>query len=191
MNIYKKLGKTKVIAICILIAVLLVGVIILLTYNKEGVSTVISKTSLQKVIEVSELNTIEYPYNSIATTYDENGKDILYHVYYEGTVKAGLDFDKIKYTVDKENKKVTLELPKIKINKVKVDINSLDYIYIEGKEKENKTQEVLEFCEADLQKKAQEEQILKLAKENAVSKINFLISPWIKSIDAEYTVEIK
>ena len=77
--------------------------------SKEGDVTTISQSSIEKILDISELSTLEYTYNAVAAGYDEDGKTLLYHVAYEGTVSAGIDFDKLKVKVNpdkKENLKI-------------------------------------------------------------------------------------
>ena len=63
--------------------------------GEEGTVTTISKASLEKVFEISELSTVDYSYNAVARAYEEDGVTPKYYVAYEGTVTAGIDFSKI------------------------------------------------------------------------------------------------
>ena len=49
---------------------------------------------------------------------------------YDATVKAGIDFDQVEISVDDETKIISVKLPEIKITDITVDIESMDYIFI-------------------------------------------------------------
>lgn len=48
----------------------------------------------------------------------------------EATVKAGIDFGHVEISVDDETKIISVKLPEIKITDITVDIESMDYIFI-------------------------------------------------------------
>ncbi len=84
--------------------------------SKEGEVTTISQSSIEKkILDISELSTLEYTYNAVAAGYDEDGKTLLYHVAYEGTVSAGIDFDKLKVKVNPDKKEIRITVPEPKI----------------------------------------------------------------------------
>jgi hypothetical protein len=87
-----------------------------------------SKSSLQKVIEINELSTVDYTYNATATKYDDDN-DAMYYVAYEGTVTAGIDFNEIGIDVLKEEKKVIITIPAVEIHSTKVDMGTMEYIF--------------------------------------------------------------
>lgn len=189
--------KAKIIAVGCLLGVVVIGVSGFLIpkalhSNKEQVTT-ITKSSLEKVIEISDLSTLDYTYNSITDVLDEDGETIKYHVAYEGVVTAGIDFERVDVSVDEETKKVTITIPEADIQNVDVDMGTLEYIFEEKKyETETVSQEAYKACRADLEKKATEENnLLSVAKENAVDVVNALITPWVEQIDEEYQVEVK
>ena len=51
--------------------------------GEEGTVTTISKASLEKVFEISELSTVDYSYNAVARAYEEDGATPKYYVAYE------------------------------------------------------------------------------------------------------------
>lgn len=189
--------KAKIIAVGCLLGVVVIGVSGFLIpkalhSNMEQVTT-ITKSSLEKVIEISDLSTLDYTYNSITDVLDEDGETIKYHVAYEGVVTAGIDFERVDVSVDEETKKVTITIPEADIQNVDVDMGTLEYIFEEKKyETETVSQEAYKACRADLEKKAtNENNLLSVAKENAVDVVNALITPWVEQIDEEYQVEVK
>ncbi|MCI5494086.1 MAG: DUF4230 domain-containing protein [Lachnospiraceae bacterium] len=162
-------------------------------FGKEGEMTTISKSSLEKVFEISELSTSDYTYNAIATAYDEDGETVRYYVAYDGTVTAGIDFNKVDITVDKEKKCVRIKLPESKILKTTVDFGSIEYIFKKDKyDTETVSQEAYKLCEDDLNKRAEKEKdLLSLANENAKTIVEAMIRPWIQQLDEEYTIDIQ
>lgn len=161
--------------------------------GEKGKVTTISKASLEKVFEISELSTVDYAYNAVARAYEEDGETPKYYVAYDGTVTAGIDFSKIDIDIDEETKTITLTLPESEIQNTTVDFGSMDYIF-ENKKYETETisQEAYEMCRADLTERAAEEKdLLVLAKENAVTAVEALVNPWVQQLDEEYKVTIQ
>lgn len=88
-NIFLRLFKKKKMLLgCILVLLVVVlvvfGVVQIKRLNEEKVHT-ISKASLEKMLEISDLSTLEFTYNAIANVNDEDGKP-KYHVAYKGKV---------------------------------------------------------------------------------------------------------
>ena len=161
--------------------------------GEEGTVTTISKASLEKVFEISELSTVDYSYNAVARAYEEDGATPKYYVAYEGTVTAGIDFSKIVIDIDEDTKIITITLPESEIQNTTVDFGSMDYIFENKKyETETVSQEAYELCKTDLARRAAKENVLMtLAKENAVTAVEALVDPWVQQIDGEYKVNIK
>lgn len=183
--------QTKIIIILSLVLILVVGILLAIT-NNSGQLTTISKSSLQKVIEINELSTVDYTYNATATKYDENN-DAMYYVAYEGMVTAGIDFNEIRIEVIKEEKKVKITIPEVEIHSTKVDMGTMEYIFKRNKyETEDISQEAYKLCKDDLKARIEKENVLHdTARENAISSVEALFKPWIDTIDNSYTVEIK
>lgn len=184
--------QTKIIIILSLVLILVVGILLAITQNNSGQLTTISKSSLQKVIEINELSTVDYTYNATATKYDENN-DAMYYVAYEGTVTAGIDFNEIGIEVIEEEKKVKITIPEVEIHSTKVDMGTMEYIFTKNKyETEDISQEAYKLCKDDLKARIEKENVLHdTARENAISSVEALFKPWIDTIDNSYTVEIK
>lgn len=184
--------STKFIVLGIIAVICVIVLIAIIVPNKGGQMTTISEASLEKVIEINELATVDYTYNAIATAYAENNETIKYNVAYEGVVNAGIDFKKIDIQLNEEEKVIKITLPPVEIQDIRVDSGTLDYIFIKDKyETETISEEALRICKADLEKRVSEEDLLKTAaKENAVESIKALFAPWIEVMDADYTVEI-
>lgn len=158
--------------------------------GEEGEVFTITESSLQEILDSNELSTIEYTYNSIVQVKDENDK-LKYSAYYSGIITAGIDFNKIKITVDDDNQTVNIKVPDAKINSSIVDAGSLEFIFENNKYDEKMTHsEAYEKSKEDLEKKANNnEEILRLAKENSMLAVEALLKPLIEFAGYEYTIE--
>ena len=69
----------------------------------------------------------------------------------------------------------------------------VEYIFENKKyETETVSQEAYELCKTDLARRAaKENDLMTLAKENAVTAVEALVDPWVQQIDGEYKVNIK
>lgn len=187
-------NKAKLILVLALVIIIGVGAFVLISRNKDGQLTTISKASLQKIIEINELSTVDYTYNATAAKYvEDNVEEVKYYVAYEGTVTAGIDFHKIDIDVNEDEKIVTITIPEVEIHGIRVDMGTMEYIFVKDKfETETISQEAYKLCKEDLKKRVEKEKLLySTAKENAVSSVEALFKPWIETIDKEYKVEIK
>ena len=163
-------------------------------YEKKENAQIITVSTLEKIIKVSELSTFTAVYNGIAEVKNNNNSDLTdYFVSYEARVHAGIDFDKIAITVDDEAKIIKVDIPDAYVTDINVDISSLDFIfYNQHANKSTITQEAFKACEADVQEESEKEDaILKLAQQNAVNVIKALVNPIIEQLDANYTLVIE
>ncbi|MCI8562315.1 MAG: DUF4230 domain-containing protein [Lachnospiraceae bacterium] len=158
--------------------------------GEEGKVTTISKASLDKVFEISELATADYIYNAVAKSYEEDGETVKYYVAYESTVKAGIDFSKLLVDINETGKIIKITIPDIEFQEKTVDPGTLNYIFKDEKyETENVHQEAFELCERDLEQRiANEKNLLELAEKNAIAIIKALVLPWVQQIDNGYQV---
>lgn len=182
------------IIIVILAIVLFIGFKIKKTLEPAGHEvTTVSKASLEKVLDISELSTLDYNYNAIATVYEDDNTTVKYYVAYEGTVNAGIDFSKIEVSEPDEEKHITITLPEIEIQNTNVDMGSLDYIFIKSKyNKETVSQEAYLASQKDLESRANDTvELEQMAKDNAVASVQALIQPWLDQLDEGYTVDIQ
>lgn len=162
--------------------------------GKENKKEIITSSTLEKIVEVSELSTFEAVYDGIAQVMNDKDKEqIDYYVSYKSKIKAGIDFEDVKINVDNDNKVIVVELPEIKITKVDVDITELDYIVLNKKmDKETISAEAYSACEKDAkQETSKENAIYQLAEQNAENIIEALIMPFVKQLDSEYKLEFK
>lgn len=187
-------GKYILIGLVILLAAAVL--IIFLAVSKSSrtsVPEIISKSTLEKAINVSDLSTFEAIYNGIAKVTDaDDPEKINYYVSYDAKVKAGIDFEKVDISVDAETKRITVTLPEVKITDIAVDITSLDYIFENNKANtETVSEEAYKKCIEDVTNESNnEDAIYELAKQNAQNIAEALLSPFIEQLDSDYQLVI-
>lgn len=157
----------------------------------EDVKTV-SKSSLEKILEISDLSTLDYSYNAVVDVKDENGK-VKYNLAYEGEVTSGIDFSKIAIDTDDEEKVIHILIPQAEIQEVRVDTGTMDYIFEKKSfETETVTEEAYKKAIEDLEKRASmDSNLLNMANENALDTVKALIEPWLNELDGEYRMEVE
>ena len=161
--------------------------------GEEGKTTTFSEASIRKVFEISELSTADYTYNAVARAYAEDGINVKYYVAYEGRIKVGIDFSQIEIAMNEEDKVITIMIPDIEFQEKTVDPGTLEFIFKDKKsETEQIHQEAFALCQKDLDEKtSNEKELLTLARANAKSVVEALVTPWIEQAKDEYTVNIQ
>ena len=183
-NQKKKLSGPKVkyiIGIAIMLAVVIIVLLAVSMSSKKSEPEIISKSTLEDIINVSDLSTFEAVYNGIAKVTDEdNPEKVNYYVSYD-------------ITVNTDEKIITVMLPEIKITDVNVDITSLDYIFENEKANtETVSEEAYKKCIEDVTSESNsEDAIYELAEQNARNIVEALISPFVEQLDSEYRLEIQ
>ena len=159
--------------------------------GEEGEVNTISESTLKEVLEISQMSTAEYTYNSLLQKKAEKG-ELAYSVCYNGTITAGIDFSKIEIKIDDTAKTIDVTVPEPEINSINVDAGSLEYIFEDEKyNTETVNSEAYSLAVNDLEQKAYSNtEILALAKENAISTVEALLEPWTEQI-AGYTTNVK
>lgn len=167
------------------------SVLTLTACQSKSASDVITVSTLEKIVDVSELSTYSFVYNGIAQVANEKKPDkIDYYVSYQSTVKAGINFEEIEISVDEQTKVITIDLPDIKITDIEVEVASLDFIFINSRaDTTSVSKPALEACTKDIEAEcAQQEALYELARENAEAALTALIDPFIKQLGEEYTL---
>lgn len=188
-NILSFIMKYKKYSLMCVVGVLSLSITLGFVFSKEPEVVTISETSLKEIIAASDLSTVEYTYNSIVTV--SNEKEEMYHVAYDGIVKAGFDLSQLAVVDNKEEKKITITIPEIKITSAIVDDQSLEFIFIKSKyDTETTYQEAYRESTNDLVYKAEQNDDIKImARENAVMTIKALIKPWEEQLSEGYIIE--
>ena len=131
----KKVNRRKTAVVAVIVAVILIlgvsSLVLLSKSTKKSEPSIITTSTLEKILNVSDLSTFEAIYNGFAKVVSpDDPQKIDYYVSYDATVKAGIDFDQVEISVDDETKIISVKLPEIKITDITVDIESMDYIFI-------------------------------------------------------------
>ena len=99
---------------------------------KKSEPSIVTTSTLEKILTVSDLSTFEAIYNGIAKVANpDDAQKVDYYVSYDATVKAGIDFEQVEISVDDTAKIISVKLPEVKITDITVDIESMDYIFID------------------------------------------------------------
>lgn len=178
--------------IIVFIIVVIVGSFLFFTKDKNE-PVIITSSTLQEIIDLSDLSTVEAVYNGIARVNSDLEPDkIIYYVSYKSKVRAGIDFKQIDVQVDDENKKVIVKLPRVKITDIDVDITSLDYIFVDKRANTSTvTMHSYKKCIEDVESKtARANAIFDLAEQNAKNAVEALIKPFLEHQKMDYVLEI-
>lgn len=188
-------GKKMYLIVAAAVILVLVLIILLMgNSEKDDKKEIITESTLEKIIDVSDLSTYEAVYNGIAPVSNKkDGKKTDYYVSYEAKVKAGIDFKQVKIAVDEKKKKISISVPEVEITDTNVDITTLDFIFENKKaETETVTQEAYKAAIEDVKKEIIDKDALyTLAADNAKNVIEALVKPFVKQLDDEYALEIK
>ena len=192
----KAINKKIVIAVAAgALALILVGILVVLLPKgvKKSEPSIITTSTLEKILNVSDLSTFEAIYNGVAkVTNPDDPQEIDYYVSYNATVKAGIDFEQVVISVDEDAKIISVKLPKIKISDITVDIESMDYIFVnDDANTETVSEEAYKKCIDDVTRESNNETaIFELAEQNAKNIVEALIRPFVSSLDSEYQLQI-
>ena len=194
----KKLSFRQIIKYIRLLCFIIVAIIVFLfvkekIVKRDSIPEIISKSTLEKVINVSDLSTFEAIYNGVASVVnEEKPENIDYYVSYEAKVKAGIDFEQVNLEVNEDEKRITVTLPEVKITDVNVDIASLDYIFMNKRANtETVSAQAYKKCIEDVTNESNSTTaIYELAKQNAHNIVEALIKPFVEQLDSKYELKI-
>ncbi len=194
----KKDGGKRILLAAVGIAVIVLAVFIavplLFKGSKADRTSVITVSTLEKIVNTSELSTFTAVYNGIAKVMNEKKpEEVDYYVSYEATVEAGIDLDQVNITMDAETKTVTVTIPGVRITDSTVDIHTMDFIFYNDKANTSSvTQEAYAACEADVDEETKtHEAILDLANQNAVNVVKALLAPFIEQAGSDYSLVVE
>jgi len=182
----------------LIIGVLLIILTIIFLVNREGSIKTKVKTSLDRVVEKSDLETVNFTYNVIAKQCKDKNKcnkksnnidDFEYVISCKGTITTGIDFKEVKIEIDKSNKTLVVKMPKSEIK----DTNILTMKLLNGADiPANELPSARALCEETISEKSKnDEKVISATKEQAEVVLESFYQQWIKSIDEEYKVEVK
>ena len=150
---------------------------------------VVTVSTLQEIVKVSRLSTFTSVYNGVAQVMNqEKPEETDYYVSYEAKVYAGIDFSEVQFRVDNEKKVIYVDLPEVDITKIDVDIASMDFIFYNDKANAaTVSQAAYAACEEDARRESEkQEDIFRLARQNAGNVLTALIRPIVEQMDPEF-----
>ncbi len=181
----------KILLLILITTVVVIGYKI---WEREQIKAEITAIStIEKMIDISELYTFQAVYNGIAEVENKNKADkIDYYVSYEAKLQAGFDFEELKVEVDNKNEIIRITIPEISIMHVNVDYASMEFMFQNDKtNKSAVTGEAYNVCIDDAtNESAKIDPIFKLAEENARNVITALVNPFINQMDRKYKLDI-
>ncbi len=199
-RIINKIGIRNTVILVLVIVVLIFSVVLFGGKNTEDQIKIEAKSTLDHLSEKSDLETTKFKYSGIVKVCkskkcSKNAEfdEYKYFVSYEGYITAGIDFKQIDVEVDKVNKKLILNMPDVEIQKVTLNTNSLDRIFVEDKwDKPEVLANDTKICNEDLEKRSESDETIKqIARENTKTVLAEFFIPWIEIYDKEYSIEIR
>lgn len=167
--------------------------------NKEGQIKMKVKSTLEKVVEKSDLETVTITYNVIAKKCKDeencdkksnNISDFQYVVSCKGSIAAGIDFQKIKVDVDEKDKKVIVKVPDATI----IDEPNIHSIkFLNGNElSASELPNARKLCQETVKEKSElDQKLIPAAKEQSRVVLEEFYNQWIKAYDSSYHVVIE
>lgn len=167
--------------------------------NKEGQIKMQVKSTLEKVVEKSDLETVTITYNVIAKKCKDeencdkksnNISDFQYVVSCKGSIVAGIDFQKIKVEVDEKDKKVIVKVPDATI----IDEPNIHSIkFLNGNElSASELPNARKLCQETVKEKSElDQKLIPAAKEQSRVVLEEFYNQWIKAYDSSYHVVIE
>ena len=189
----------KKICLLLIIIILFIFGIKMIIFNKDGDVKNQVKTILDRVVQKSELETVTITYNVIAkkckneTNCDKssnNIKDFKYVVSCQGTITAGIDFDKVNVEVDEIKKNIIIHIPEASI---KGDPNILSINFLNGNELgAAELTNARNLCQETTKERSQSDgKLIPAATEQARIVLEEFYKQWIKAFNSSYTIEIR
>ena len=195
----EKKGLVKKILSIVLIVLVISGTGIFFFTNKKEKIEVKVKSTLDKIVEKSDLETVNITYNVIAKKCKKeeecdkssnNINDFQYVVSCKGTITAGIDFKDVEIEVNKKEKKVIVNVPDATI-KGEPNIGSIKFLNgneVDAQELPN----ARKLCqETTMEKSEQDNKLIPAAKEQARVVLEEFYREWIKAYDSSYQIEVK
>ena len=142
-----------------------------------------SHSDLINTKDISMLSVSEFVYNGIAQREKEDGS-IDYNVFYKSTVKVSIDANKIEYTINEKEKKVTFNFPEFTIENPVIDVDSFSFI---PSRNDLFVRDAIALCRNDALSEAKNsEKLISSAQENLKSIVEAWYSPVLEGYTFEY-----
>lgn len=195
LSSFFKKKKTQYVLFGVFLTLALLLILVLIAnLSTSPVKSFVTYSTLENMLNVSELSTFEAIYNGIAEVPNpDKPNKIDYHVSYEAHVKAGIDFDKIDYSIEHDDKQISIILPAPSVTSIIVDIGSLDFIFENNRANTSTVSEqAYKACIEDVTREsANQKAIYTLAAQNAENIVEALTRPFITQLDNSYSLIIR
>ncbi len=159
--------------------------------SKEGETIIETSSSLDKILDLHDLETFEYPYSAVATVKNEKGKE-LYHIKYNASIVMAVDLSKVNTDIFEEDKKIVITVPDAEIKSYNIDYGNLQYMKEEKYNSDNIINEARNAVKEDLDIRLSDEkqEMFAIAKENARLYLEAWTKPIVDQFYSEYSLEI-
>lgn len=162
-------------------------------------TTILTSSQLEQVLQIDDLSVCAITYNGVAEVpQKKHPNKVAYYVSYEAVAKASLNMGDIKVRIDDnagegQPKKIIVTLPKIQVKEINVDMGSLEYMFVKkSANTADVSEEAYAACIADAGEECREnEELLRMARENAENAVKALTNPIIESQDESYELVIQ
>jgi hypothetical protein len=199
MEVEKNKNKKSKKLLLIVLIIIAIIVVILLIPKKEREIKVKIKSTLEKVVEKSDLETVNITYNVIAKKCkDDNNcnkssndiNEFEYVVSCKGQLTAGIDFSKIDIEVDDKNKKVIVFMPEATLTD---EPNIISVKFLNGQDIDaSELPNARRLCQETAKEKSdKDKKLIPAAKEQSRVVLEQFYKQWIKAYDSSYDVEVK
>jgi len=181
----------RIMIIIILMLIIVIGTISNLNRDEDKVQLELV-SELDKIVQISELNTYNAVYNGVAKSTHRNADgSVDYYISYEAVIKLGINFEEISFSAYDELKTIFVLIPEIEMLEVNVDIGSLDYIFInKGIDESTILDEAYQLCIADARDESMSEsEIFTLARQNTENIVKALVNPFIENSYPDYVLD--
>ena len=183
----------------LLLVFIVLLVVLFVNFNKEGQIKMKVKSTLEKIVEKSDLETVTFTYNVIAKQCKDdevcdkatnNINNFKYVVSCKGSIVAGIDFKKIAVDVNQKNKKVVIKIPEATIID---EPNILSIKFLNGNElPASELPNARRLCQETIKEKSSvDEKLIPAAKEQSIIVLEEFYNQWIKAYNSSYRVEVK
>lgn len=162
-------------------------------------TTILTSSQLEEVLQIDDLSVCSITYNGVAEVpQKKHPNKVAYYVSYEAIAKASLNMEDIKVQIDDnvgegQPKKIIVTLPQIQVKEINVDMGTMEYMFIKkSANTADVSEEAYAACIADAGEECREnEELLRMARENAEDLVKALTNPIIENQDEPYNLVIQ
>ncbi len=162
-------------------------------------TTILTSSQLEEVLQIEDLSVCAITYNGVAEVpQKKHPNKVAYYVSYEAIAKASLNMEDIKVQIDDnvgegQPKKIIVTLPQIQVKEINVDMGTMEYMFIKkSANTADVSEEAYAACIADAGEECRgNEELLRMARENAEDLVKALTNPIIENQDEPYNLVIQ